>query len=55
MVVELWNGWQQLYAEQYRGITTDGQIVPDLYELRNERAPTKRMVKEARHLLTVSI
>lgn len=54
LIVDLWSGWQQLYAEPFRGVTTDGQVVLDLYKLRNEGAPTEHMVKEARHLLTIS-
>lgn len=54
LIVDLWNGWEQLYAEPYRGVTADGQVVPDLYELRSEDAPTGHMVKEAQNLLTVS-
>ena len=53
MIAQLWGGWQKLYAEEYRGITTNGQIVPNLYELRCENAPTAAMVEKAECVLAL--
>ncbi|EXJ70438.1 uncharacterized protein A1O5_06506 [Cladophialophora psammophila CBS 110553] len=48
---ELWEGWQKLYNEPYRGITADGQIQPDLYSIRAQGAPVDKMVEAARSLV----
>jgi len=40
--------------EQFRGITTDGDVVPDLYMLTDEDAPTGAMVEAARNVLNVA-
>ena len=32
--------WEQMFAEPFRGITTDGHVIPDLYAPRPEGAPT---------------
>ncbi|MEF2979006.1 DUF3500 domain-containing protein [Subtercola sp. YIM 133946] len=44
-------GWAELYPKPYVGITTDGRIVPDLFELRDENAPATAMVDAAIRLL----
>ena len=36
----LFGNWERLFAEPFRGITTDGQVIPDLYTPRPEGAPT---------------
>lgn len=47
--------WNQLYNEPYKGITTNGQVIPDLYHLAPENedqgAPTAEMVQAAQKLL----
>lgn len=53
-VKDLWENWQRLYAEPFRGITATGQVEPDLYRLRSENVPVKAMCAAAQHLLTVS-
>lgn len=40
--------------QPFRGITTNGDVVPDLYALADENAPTGAMVAAARHVLTVA-
>lgn len=39
-----WQKWREkiapLLADPFKGITTDGKVVPGLFELRDERAPT---------------
>lgn len=47
---ELFDYWSRLYAEPYRGLTIDGRVLPDLYQLRSERAPIASMVDAARQL-----
>lgn len=40
--------------QPFRGITTDGDVVPDLYTLADEDAPTGAMVEAARAVLNVA-
>src|SRR5580698_1904926 len=40
--------------QPFRGITTNGDVVPDLYTLANEAAPTGAMVEAARAVLNVA-
>ena len=40
-----------LKDEGYKGITTDGSVIPDLYELRDEGAPTEAILNAVDHLL----
>ena len=42
---------EQVISEPYKGITTDGNVIPDLYSLRDENAPTEAIVNAAQHLL----
>ena len=42
---------QAVAAEGYRGITTDGSVIPDLYSLRDENAPTEQVLNAVEHLL----
>jgi Protein of unknown function (DUF3500) len=48
-------GWKarldSLRAEPFRGITTDGQVVPGLFGLRDEGAPTARILEAVATLL----
>lgn len=37
--------WERLFKQPFRGITTDGNIIPDLYALRPEGAPTLAMIE----------
>jgi len=49
------SGWRPLYGSEFRGITVDGEIVPDLYPLRQARpgteAPTAAIVQAANSYL----
>jgi hypothetical protein len=47
----LFANWERLFAEPFRGITTDSHVIPDLYALRPEGAPTQAMVDAVAHLL----
>ena len=40
--------------QPFRGITTDGDVIPDLYTLADEGAPTAGMVEAARAVLNVA-
>lgn len=51
MIADLWSGWQKLYADPYKGITTDGKLLPGLFQLRTENGPTVAMVENACHLV----
>lgn len=50
--------WNELYERPYKGITTDGRVVPDLFQLAdngdNHGAPVAAMVKAAQNLLSVA-
>ena len=48
---ELFTNWERLYAEPFRGITVDGQVVPDLYTLRPEGAPSEAIANAVNALL----
>ena len=43
--------WEKLMAEPFKGITTDGTAIPDLFALGPNGAPTTAMVDAARALL----
>lgn len=47
----LFANWERMFAEPFRGITTDGQVIPDLYAPRPEGAPTLAMVEAVNALL----
>ena len=48
---ELFGNWDKLFAEPFKGITTDGTVVPGLYALAPNGAPTQAMVEAANALL----
>lgn len=45
-------GWQEMFAEPFKGITSDGAVRPNLFKLRSEKAPTEQAVIAAHHLLS---
>lgn len=47
----LFDPWDRLYAAPFRGVTTDGQVVPDLFRLAPEGAPAPAMLAAARALM----
>ncbi|KAL5313139.1 hypothetical protein ACEPPN_018872 [Leptodophora sp. 'Broadleaf-Isolate-01'] len=56
-------GWEKLSNEPYKGITTDGNVIPELYQLAGERvtdggggeaAPTAAMTKAAKRLFNAT-
>jgi hypothetical protein len=48
---EFFGSWEKLLAVPFQGITTDGSVVPDLYALAPNDAPTAAMVDAAAALL----
>jgi len=48
---ELFGTWDRLLAEPFRGITTDGAVIPDLYALAPNGAPAAAMAEAARALI----
>lgn len=52
------DSWEKKYNEEYRGITTDGDVRPDLYHLYADdgtpQAPTQEMVQAAQNLLAAT-
>lgn len=50
--------WESLYHEPYKGITTDGNVIPGLYSLAQDSsdygAPTEAMTKAALHALSLT-
>ena len=51
---DCWRSGARGSNEPFRGITTNGDVVPDLYALADEAAPTGAMVEAARHVLNVA-
>ncbi|KAF2759578.1 hypothetical protein EJ05DRAFT_462975 [Pseudovirgaria hyperparasitica] len=49
---KLTQAWQRLYEEPYKGITSDGQVVPDLYSIADENVPIEAIVAATNSLLS---
>lgn len=47
----LFSSWRALYEKPFSGITSDGNVVPNLYSLEPSGAPTRSMVNAAGELL----
>ena len=47
--------WEQMFNEPFRGITTDGHVIPDLYAPRPEGAPTLAMIEAVNALLGADV
>jgi hypothetical protein len=47
----LFGTWERMFAEPFRGITTDSRVIPDLYALRPEGAPTLAMIEAVNALM----
>jgi len=50
-VGDLFSSWKSLYETPFKGITTDGKVIPNLYSLKPNAAPTTPMVRAANELL----
>jgi hypothetical protein len=49
---ELFGTWEKMFAEPFRGVTTDGHVIPDLFALRPEGAPTLAMIEAVNALMS---
>ena len=47
----LFAAWEKLFAEPFRGVTSDSHVTPDLYNLRPEGAPVREAMTAAQALL----
>jgi hypothetical protein len=45
-------GWQEMFAAPYKGMTTNGMVVPNLFKLRAEKAPHEQAIIASNHLLS---
>src|SRR5512145_2756315 len=45
--------WERMFAEPFRGITTDGAVIPELYAPRPEGAPTLAMIEAVNALVAM--
>jgi hypothetical protein len=50
----LLSNWQRLLNGPFRGITTDGTVIPELYTRRPEGAPTLAMIEAVNALLAIA-
>ena len=48
---DLFGTWERLFAEPFRGITTNGHVIPDLFVRKPEGAPTQAMIEAVGALL----
>ena len=48
---ELFGGWDKLFREPFKGVTTDGTVVPGLYALAPNGAPMAAMIAAANALI----
>ncbi|WP_322044707.1 DUF3500 domain-containing protein [Paraburkholderia sp. J67] len=51
-VAEIVAGWRAAYAQPFKGLTSDGNVMPGLYRLEDEGAPTHAMTEAANRLLS---
>lgn len=49
----LWMHWRDLFKEPYRGVSTDGKIIPDLFPIQDEGMPMEEITAAANHLLSL--
>ena len=52
---ELFGNWERMLNGPFRGITTDGDVIPDLYAPRPEGAPTLAMIEAVNALLAADV
>ncbi|GAD97986.1 hypothetical protein MYCGRDRAFT_37101 [Paecilomyces variotii No. 5] len=48
----LTKAWERLYAEPYKGVTSDGNIIPDLFKIQDEGVEMRKIVQAAENLLS---
>ena len=51
LIIDLFDHWKGLLAEPFKGITTNGAILTDLFSLDSENAPAEKAINAARYLL----
>ncbi len=49
----LFGTWEKLFQEPFKGMTTDGHVIPDLYHLKPEGAPVAEMMQAVAGLLAL--
>ena len=49
----LWMHWRDLFKEPYKGISTDGKIIPDLFPIQDEGMPIEEITAAANNLLSL--
>ncbi|KAL2821135.1 hypothetical protein BJX63DRAFT_379455 [Aspergillus granulosus] len=49
----LYMHWRELLQEPFKGVTFDGNIRPDLFELQDEQIPISQITETATHLLSL--
>jgi hypothetical protein len=49
----LFGTWEQMFAAPFKGMTTDGHVIPDLYAPRPEGAPTLAIIEAVNALLAM--
>src|SRR3954463_9345579 len=50
---ELFAKWDRMFNEPFRGITTNGEAIPDLFTPHAEGAPTLAMIEAVNALLSM--
>ena len=50
-IIEILDGWGEMYAAPYYGMTVDGEIVPGLFDLRPESSPTEKAIIATNYLI----
>jgi hypothetical protein len=48
---DLFGTWEKMFAAPFRGITTDGHVIPDLFVRKPEGAPTRAIIEAVGALL----
>jgi len=51
VIKKIFADWKKLFDEPFKGISADGKIIDNLFELRSEKGPTEKVIVAANHLL----
>jgi len=52
IIKDILRGWKKMFSAPYTGITVDGVVVQNLFQLRLERAPIEQAIIATSHLLS---
>ena len=52
LIKEIFANWQEMFAAPFKGITTNGEIIPNLFQLRSEKAPVEQAINVTSQLMT---